>query len=167
MLPPAIIFINSDINLDPDGYTQATLTSQLYINEVITFSEFNLRLTADPNYQQIIHLQRYRILVLLSDFTDHTNRDKADMVLFYSHGQVTVIKNNYGPPSISLPISRINIYELLRDVGSSFVAILPVTATKPPTSLKGIVALQGADSSGVHDINTDNIYTNTDFINRK
>ena len=160
--PPAIIFINADI----DGYTKATLMSQLYINEFMTMAEFDARQVADPNYADIVHLQKIRIMVSYEVFAN-TNQVLADIVLFYSHGMVKVEKSNVGPPGLTLDISRVNIYTLLRDVGSKYVVILPTTATKPPTSLKGIVGIQGADSSGVHDPNIDSGKNNEAFINRK
>lgn len=183
-LPPAIIFVNSDeLTRRPDGYfldgylvdgdgyindiTIKLLQSQLYIDDTITFREFNTRVETTPTYPQIVHLQGYRILVISPDLRDTTNRVHADMVLFYSHGLISVEKNNYGPPGLTLPLDRINIYTLLRDVGSKNVMILPVTATAPPRSLGGIVVDQLADSSGVHDPNPDNEYNNPDFINRK
>jgi hypothetical protein len=162
-VPPAIIFINAEIN---DG-VKVTLTTQLFLDEVISFDEFNSRVSGTPTYPDIVHLQNRRILVVVPDLRNTTNRSSADLVLFYNQGQVTVEKNNYGPPGISLEISRINIYELLRDVGSKNVTILPVTSTRPPRALGGIVVDQLADSSGVHDPNPDNIYNNPDFINRK
>ncbi len=189
-LPPAIIFINSDTithypdgyiysdgyyidgyAVNPDGYlndiTRLLLVEQLHLNEVITFREFSDRIAVDPNYPTVVHLQQYRVLVILTDFYDVTHRAHADLVLFYNQGQVTVEKNNYGPPGLSLPMQRVNIFTLLRDVGSTSVKILPITSTSPPRSLGGIVVIQGADSSGVHDPNPDNIYNNPDFINRK
>jgi hypothetical protein len=180
MLPPAIIFINSDA-VDGyiwDGYTDGyipaplnvrtrdTLISQLHINEYMTDTEFDNRILVDPNYPTIVHLQGLRILVA-RNFYNYTNRNLADVALFYSHGMVKVEKNNFGPPGLTLPIDKLNIYTLLRDVGSKYVVILPVTATKPPTSLHGIVVDQLADSSGVHDPNIDNESNNLDFINRK
>lgn len=190
MLPPAIIFINSDeltrridgyyqldgyyedgYRVNPDGYindiTKGLLETQLYINETMTFRQFNSRVAVDPNYSTIVHLQNYRILVILPDFRDTTNRNLADLVLFYSHGLIKVEKNNFGPPGLTLPLDRINIFTLLRDVGSRNVVIIPVTATSPPRSLGGIVVDELADSSGVHDPNPDNEYNNPDFINRK
>ncbi len=162
--PPAIIFINAEIN---EG-VQATLTTQLRLDEVMTFSEFNDRVTNDPSYPAIVHLRGLRILVTLPDYRANTeHRALADIALFYNQGQVTVEKNNYGPPGLSLAMQRLNIFDLLRDVGSKYVKILPVTATKPPRSLGGIVVDQLADSSGVHDPNPDNIYNNPDFLNRK
>jgi hypothetical protein len=181
MLPPAIIFINSDA-VDgyvydgySDGYipvpseviTRNNLINQLYINEYMSGAEFDARVLVDPNYPQIVHLQGLRILVARDNLRDYTNRDLADIVLFYSHGNVSVLKNNNGPPGLTLPIDRINIYTLLRDVGSKYVVILPASATKPPTSLGGIVVDQLADSSGVYDSNPDSEKNNIDFINRK
>lgn len=162
-IPTAIIFINAEIN---DG-VKSTLTTQLYLDETMSFDEFNNRVVADLNYPAAVHLQGRRIMVVVPDFRDYSNRTLADLVLFYNQGQVTVEKNNFGPPGLSLPIIKINIFELLRDVGSKYVTILPITATKPPRSLGGIVVDQGADSSGVHDPNPDRESNNLDFINRK
>ncbi len=163
MLPPAVIFLNSDIN----DAVKATLTTQLFLNEIITFNEFNHRILVEPFYKNIIQLNNLRILVILDSFLDQTNRNLADIVLFYSNGNVTVEKANIGPPGLTLPISRIDIYTLLRDIGSNNVTILPITSTTPPKSLGGIVINQLADSSGVHDPNPDNLLNNLDFINRK
>lgn len=124
MLPPACIFINSDINAEVIN----TLTTQLFINENMTFSEFNARVAAVPSYPQIIHLQFMRILVILPSFQDYTNRNLADIVIFFNQGQATIEKNNFGPPGLSLPIDRINIYELLRYNNSPNVATIPAYA---------------------------------------
>lgn len=183
-LPAAIIFINADLN----GTAQNTLVSQLYVNDTISFDEFNTRVIADPNYSTNVHLQNLRILVILPTLQDVTNRALADVVLFYNQGQVTVEKNNFGPPGLSRDFSRINIYDLLRYNGSPNVVILPfdITSCPPhgnfkkypygtpnyPTNLRhpgpgGILADQLADASGVNTPNCDNEYNNPDFINRK
>lgn len=182
-LPPGIIFINADAMdgyiqdgynaIDGytqtlmDGYTKTTLMAQLYINEFLTDQEFNQRVNLNPTYAGTVRLQGLRLLVSKENFRDYTNRHLADLVLFYSHGLVSVLKSNFGPPGLTLTIDRINIYTLLRDVGSKYVAILPITATKPPKSLGGIVVSQLGDTSGVHDPNPDNESNNLDFINRK
>jgi hypothetical protein len=179
--PAAVIFINSDeltreidgyyytdgyyqdgYKVNPDGYinsiTLNTLTTQLRINESMTFKEFNARVAFDPNYPNIVRLQGLRILVILPWMRDYFNRDLADVVLFYTHGQVVIEKNNFGPPGLSLPLDRINIYTLLREVGSGAVVILPPEAFKPKTQFGG---------STVHEPNPDNEYNNPDWINRK
>lgn len=155
------------MNGDFNTVTQTTISTQLHLHEVITKTEFDARVSADPNYPQNITLNFLRILVVLPSFQDIVNRELADIVLFFKQGMIRVERNKYGPPGLTLDIQRINIYDLLRDVGSSSVTILPITATKPPVSLGGIVVDQLADASGVHDPNPDNIYNNPDFINRK
>ena len=127
MVPTAIIFINADLN---DTATK-TLQSQLEINDTMSFSEFNARVQVDPNYPFNVHAQGLRILVILPTLHDMTNRTLADIVLFFNQGQVTVEKSNFGPPGLSLPIARLNIYELLRYNNSPGVVILPHTLTQP------------------------------------
>ena len=186
-MPPAIIFINSDIN---DGI-QSTLQKQLFINETMSGNEFDARVAVDPNYPTVIHGNNLRILVIRQNFRDYTNRTLADVVIFYNQGQVTIEKNNFGPPGLSLPIQRLDIWALLRGAGSSFVVILPHTPCRPNQhchcckndgsgvslcgclppnhGMGGIVGeeLMASDASGVHLPNCDNIYNNPDFINRK
>lgn len=172
MVPAAIIFLNADIN----DTVKNTLVSQLYIDESMTFAEFNSRQTVDPNYAKIVHLQGRRILVILPTFRDLTNRTLADVVLFYNQGQVTVEKNNFGPPGLSLPIARVNIYTLLRYNNSPGVVILPNVPTIQPGQDEelsetfgggGIVTDElNASTPGmlIEDPDEDD---NQDFINRK
>lgn len=169
-IPSAIFLTNST-----DSAGLQTLSTQLNITETISLNEFNARVDVDPNYPTTIHLNNLRILVTSSDFSIQTNRSLMDVVIFVKQGLASIQKNNFGPPGLTFPIDRINMYELLRYVGSNQVVILPVTATKPPHAcghscgccLGGILAIQSSDSSGVHCPNPDNIYNNPDFINRK
>ena len=162
-LPSAVIFLNSDIS----DLTKSTLVSQLRINESMTDTEFDARVVADPNYPAIVELQGLRILVIRQSFHDLTNRDHADLVLFFSHGMVTILKNNYGPPGLTLAIDRLNIYELLRYNKSPHVMILPADPSRHSSALGGIFAIESSDVSGVNDPNPDNESNNQDFINRK
>lgn len=108
-MPSAIIFINNDMN----DAVRTTITSQLEINETISFSEFNARITADPNYPIFVHGNKLRVLVLLPTFRDYTNRDLADIVIFLKQGLASVEKNKFGPPGLTLEIQRLNIWNLI------------------------------------------------------
>lgn len=172
MLPPAVIFLNSAIN----SVTQNTFVTQLFINEVMTFDEFNARVVADPNYPNIVHLQNLRILVILPTFRDQTNRNLADLVLFYNQGQVTVEKNNFGPPGLSVAISRFNVYQLLRYNNSSYVTILPNTGTPNSSNNEEVSEIFGGGGIVTEELMSDNPGDlsdgpdeddNLDFINRK
>ena len=170
-LPAAIFFVNADIN---EGI-RTTLMNQLFIDEALSDVDFDARVQVEPEYPSLIHLNGLRIMVLRQNFRDYTNRNLADVVMFVKQGLASIEKNNFGPPGLTFPADRINMYELLRYVGSNQVVILPVTATKPPHAcghgcgccLGGILAIQSSDTSGVHCPNPDNIYNNPDFINRK
>ncbi len=172
-IPSAIVFNNADINAE----IQTKLVTQLHIDEVMTFAEFNARVTVEPNYPALIHGNKLRILVILPDYHDATNRDLADLVLFYSNGLVTVLANKFGPPGLSLQLDRINIYDLLRNVGSDEVVILPdgcsrcyhnccSNCCRQCGRLQGIFAIEYYDPSGVYCPNCDNIYNNEEFLNR-
>jgi len=133
LLPGVIIFVNDSVNLSfdnmfptdtgvqPSGlvpltpYTSAIsgIDVQLQINETITKAEFDARVAADPNYPKVIHLQRLRVLVILSDFQDTTNRNLADVVMFVKQGLTSVEKCKYGEPGFTLDTQRLNILNLL------------------------------------------------------
>lgn len=163
-LPAAIIFVNADLN---DGI-KSKLKSQLYIDETLSDTEFDARVAADPSYPDQIHLNGIRVLVIRQNFRDYTNRTLADVVMFVKQGLASIEKNNFGPPALTYQIDRMNVYEILRFNKSNQVVILPPESRPPPPfGLRGIVADQLADSSGVHVVNPDNEYNNPDFINRK
>lgn len=163
-LPSAIIFINADIN---DGIKN-TLSSQLYIDEIMTDTEFDARILLDPSYPDQIHFNEMRIIVVLQDFRNYTNRNLADIVMFLKLGLAHIEINKLGPPGLALPIQHINIYQLLRYVKSDQVVILPAEHCPPKHHhLRGIVADQLADSSGIYCPNPDNERNNESFKNRK
>lgn len=162
-LPPAIIFVNQDIT----DAIKNVLIEQLYIDETITITDFEQRLLGDSDYVSTVHNNGNRLLVIVADFRNYSQRNLADIVIFVKQGLATVLKNNYGPPGLAIPISNINIYQLLRYNKSPFVVILPEGNRQSNSALGGIFAIQSEDLSGVHDVNPDNESNNEDFINRK
>lgn len=130
--PAAIIFINdsittatlntlaTDTGIQPNGLVPNTpepstvqgIDVQLDITETMTFAEFNARVAADPNYPTNIHLNGLRILVILPDFQDTTNRHLADIVMFVKQGIASVEKCKFGPPGFSIDVQRLNIWNL-------------------------------------------------------
>ena len=162
-IPSAIFFVNADLT----PALRLILAEQLNVTESMTDTEFDLRVSLDPNYATVIHGQKLRVLVIRSNFHDMTNRNLADVVMFVKQGLVSIEKNNFGPPGLTLPLERLNLYSLLRYNKSSEVVVLPTTGRENSSALGGIFALQTNDPSGVHDANTDNEAHNTDFINRK
>lgn len=153
-VPGVIIFVNdsvttailntlpTDTGVEPDGLVPNTpypstiqgIDAQLQINETITLAEFNARVASDPNYPKVIHLNRLRILVILPDFQDTTNRHLADIVLFVKQGLGSVEQCKFGPPGLQLPVDRINIFNLLYGVRHSgnTVFCFPCFPKPPP-----------------------------------
>lgn len=171
-LPSAIIFINSDLN----DTTINHLKNQLFIDEVVLYDEFNDRVLADPSYSDIIQGQNLRILVILDNFSDYTNRNLADVVIFFSKGLLNIEKNKFGPPNLSFSAQRTNIWAILRGANSENVVILPsikpnILNTEcdcpPPFGIGGIIAIELRDTGISACKNPDNIYNNEKFINRK
>lgn len=185
ILPSAIIFINADLrppqldkNKAPFLGEANNLAAQLQISEIISDQEFDARVVADPNYPVIIHLNNLRILVIRQSLQDYTNRELADIVLFVSHGLATVLKNNFGPPTLSVSLDRLNIFNLFFEIKNQNMCFFPLTCRKCkcgcccncfkhlPVPIQHLL-INPFDISGVHDANCDNEFNNQDFINRK
>ncbi len=134
-MPTAIIFMNDTVNstvistlktsVEPTPSVETNIARQLEINESMSFVEFNARVAADPNYPFNVHSNGLRILVLLPDFRDYTNRQLADIVIFVKQGLASVEKNNFGPPGLTLPVQRLNIWNLINGIKGSNVACFP------------------------------------------
>src|ERR1700677_1060385 len=107
--------LNTDTGIQPGDLVPNTpypstvqgIDVQLQINETIWFHEFNARVAADPNYPAVIHLNRLRILVILKDFQDTTNRELFDVVMFVKQGVASIMQCKFGPPGYSLDIQRL------------------------------------------------------------
>ena len=132
-LPGVIIFINDSITLatlstlatdtgiqpndlvpnTPYPSTIQGVDVQLQIDDTISLAEFNARVAADPNYPRIVHLNRLRVLVILTDFQDITNRHLADVVVFVKQGIASVQQCKFGPPGFGVDVQRLNIFNLL------------------------------------------------------
>lgn len=171
-LPSAIIFVNSDL----DGYNINTLVKQLKLDGYMSKIEFDNRISVLPSYPDLIHINNYRVMIILPDLHDHVNREFADVVIFVKAGLASILKNKFGPPDLTLPIERLNIYELLRGASSTQVVILPNfnnSKYQQPKcdcakyGLGGIFAIESSDTTGIHLPNCDNLYNNINFINRK
>lgn len=167
-LPGAIIFINPDINMA----IQEKLTIQLSISEVITGDEFDTRVINDPNYPIIAHLNNLRILVIRNNLSDQSRNNLADLVLFIKNGLATVLKNNYGPPTLAMQYERLNIFNLFANLKNITFSCRKCKCgcrcncfKHLPSSLQNML-INYFDISGVHDANCDNIYNNEDFLNR-
>jgi hypothetical protein len=105
--PSAVILVNAD--LTPN--VQAAIQRQLYINDTITGTEFDLRIAADPNYVAVVHANGLRVLIV-RDFTDVSNRDKFDIVLFAKAGLISVEINKFGAPGQTFSIDRCYLSQL-------------------------------------------------------
>lgn len=145
-LPPAIFFINGDINCPPNppyfpgtdvtapNNTLTILQTQLYIDDTMTKEEFDARVAADPNYPTIVHLEDLRILVIVPLYNDGynymnlPNMEFADVVMFLHQGLADIEFNRFGPPCQSFEVQRLNMYALLRAAQSPNVVILPFSA---------------------------------------
>lgn len=106
--PSAIIFCNNDLT----DQVKSVIQRQLFINDTMTGIEFDARVSVNPNYVEDIHSNGLRILVI-RPFTELTNRELADIVIFCKAGLASILKNNFGPPGQTFPIDRFYLSQLL------------------------------------------------------
>lgn len=109
--PTAIIFIDNNLT----DAVKTVIQKQLFINETITGTEFDARVSIDPNYVNDIHNNQLRILVV-RPLTELTNRGLADIVLSAKAGLIAIKQSKYGPPGKTLPIERVYLSQLLNAV---------------------------------------------------
>jgi hypothetical protein len=103
-----ILFVNNDLT----DSVQSTLVSQLRISEVVVASEFDQRVAKSPEYPLIIKQNDIHLLVVRS-FSDFTNRNLADFVVFCKAGQCSVLScDGYGAPGVTFPIAHLSLKEL-------------------------------------------------------
>lgn len=112
-IPSAIVFINKDTS----DNVKNTLIKQLYIHESMSGEEFDNRLSVDPEYINIVHLNGLRILVTKDFWAPRTGFELADVVIFIKMGLAYVEQNNLGPPTLTLPVDTLYIHALLRGNG--------------------------------------------------
>lgn len=96
-LPSAVIIINQDVT----GNTLNCLKKQLYITEVMDGYTFDGYVEAG-----FVNQANSRLLVT-KDLRDHSNRDKADVVLFVNNGSVYIEQNKFGPPRQSYRVAEL------------------------------------------------------------
>jgi hypothetical protein len=109
-LPSAIIFVNNDLTEN----VKSTLSRQLYIHEIMSGPEFDARVSLDPEYPNIVKLNGLRIMVIRDFWLPRDSFNLADVAIFVKSGLAYVEINNLGPPNLTLPVSNLNIHDLLR-----------------------------------------------------
>lgn len=96
MLPSGIVFINTDIV----DQVRDTIAKQLFITEIFDGYGYDGYIELHPEYPTFVKNNNRRVMVI-RPFNDYTNRETADVAIFFSHGNVVVQKNNFGPPTNS------------------------------------------------------------------
>jgi hypothetical protein len=103
----AIIFVNNDILTSINDM----LVKQLFIDEVIDGYTLDQRVAADSNYASSVVRLRQKIMVVRS-FSELTNRDIADVVIFVAGGLATVEVNKFGPPGATFAVVNLHWAQL-------------------------------------------------------
>jgi hypothetical protein len=101
--PPCLIFVNSNIS----EASKAKLISQLFMDEVISYSEYLSRKAIAPEYAGVLHSLGGKVMVL-KDMSDQQDNDEADIVLYVAHGLVCVQQSFVGPCGANWRLDSIN-----------------------------------------------------------
>jgi hypothetical protein len=106
--PPFIIFTNQ---LSPG--VERVYIRQFFISLVMSGSQFDGYVSSDGYFVQNLLSDGYRVLVE-RDLSDHTNRQLANLTLFYSNnGLISILKDGYGPQILEIELDRISITSIL------------------------------------------------------
>jgi hypothetical protein len=124
IIPPALILVNGDLN----DTLKNTLATQLSIDEIISDTEFDARISADGYYPIITRLYNKRILIIRSQiqtiedgytaffFQQAKNRNEVDVVIFVKNGLASILYNKFGPPNLTFPVQKLYIQQLLNNL---------------------------------------------------
>lgn len=108
--PGGIIFVNSNIS----SQVLETIQKQLFIHQTIDFNAF---VDGYSDYKYLTTSNNERVLVLIEDFTNVDKREIADVVIYVSSGLAYILKNNFGPPGLTLQVDKFYIHKLLMETG--------------------------------------------------
>ena len=103
IIPSAIVFVSNNIV----DQIRDTLIKQLYITDVMDGYNYDQAIIANPNYPQLVKYNNRRLMVVRS-FAELQNRETADVVLFVSHGNVSIEQNKFGPPDLTYRIAEVH-----------------------------------------------------------
>lgn len=92
----------------------AIIKKQFFIEDTWVYDaeEFDNLIAYNSGYIDYIHGSNTRVLVLRK-LSDTTNRELADLVLFYKNNLITVEVNKNGPHGLTLPLDRATLAELM------------------------------------------------------
>lgn len=110
--PTGIIFINSNIS----EQVLDVVKRQLRIDYTYDFNYFNESITNDGYFGL-----NQRLLILVSDFENVENREKADVVLYVKMGLAYILKNNFGPTGLTVQVDRMYIHKLFLENGKDLI----------------------------------------------
>ena len=108
--PSAIIFINLDLTDSVKEY----IKNQLFITSEMSGPDFDLAVNSDSEFIESVKAQGGRMLVV-RDLHDLSNRNLADIVLFFSKGLLYVEDNKFGPPGQTYKAATINPGKLFQN----------------------------------------------------
>lgn len=97
------------INQDISQIIQDKLKAQLFLDEIISYAEFQLRME-DPNYYDFIIQNKIQLMVLVAYPIDTT---LFDACLYFKYGIVYSENNKIGPPLQATNIDILRLANLL------------------------------------------------------
>lgn len=109
--PPFIMFVNNDLS----DQVKSVFTRQFYLTEIIDGATFDGYLFTDPNFINTAYADGYRIMVL-KNLSDHTDRQLANITLFYKNGLVSILKDGYGPPTLTKKLDEVSFTTLINQL---------------------------------------------------
>lgn len=104
-LPSALIMINNDLT----DQVLEFISRQLFLTDILDGYEFYLRLDdgyGGENFLSWIKAKNRRVAVIQSH-QQTEQRNLFDLVLFVKNGLASVECNKFGPPGLTLPVTKL------------------------------------------------------------
>ena len=105
-LPSALIMINNDLT----DQVLEFISRQLFLTDIFDGYEFLMALDADGydgyDFLPWIRSKNRRVAVIQSH-QEKAHRELFDLVLFVKNGLASVECNKFGPPGLTLPVTKL------------------------------------------------------------
>lgn len=103
-LPSALIMINNDLT----DQVLEFISRQLFLTDILDGYTFSQTLNAPDGYDFLPRIKRQnRRLAVIQSHQETENRNLFDLVLFVKNGLASVECNKFGPPGLTLPVTKL------------------------------------------------------------
>jgi hypothetical protein len=103
-IPSALIMINNDLT----DQVLEFISRQLFLTDILDGYDFLQTIDGYDGYDFLPRIKRQnRRVAVIQSHQEKTHRDLFDLVLFVKNGLASVECNKFGPPGLTLPVTKL------------------------------------------------------------